>query len=48
MAGGGCQLSLERSLYLMTLVFIDVVVSMNLFRYQHVERCRWRSLCAIR
>ena len=48
MAGGGFQFLLLRSLYFITLVFINFVFSMNLFRYQHVESFRWRSLCAIR
>ena len=48
MAGGGFQFSLERYLYLITLVFINFIFSMNLFRLVHVESFQRRSLCAIR
>jgi len=48
MACGGFQFSLYRSLYLITLIFINFVFSMNLFRVVQFESFHWRSLCAIR
>jgi hypothetical protein len=48
MAGGGCTFSLLRSLYLITLVFINFVFSMNSFRLVHIESWSCRSLAPVR
>jgi hypothetical protein len=47
MAGGGFEFLLLTFQCLVGWGLNNLVISVNLFRYQHVESFRWRSLCAI-